>query len=191
MGATTARTVTATIRALSPERAVRQGRWIAEMQPWMGMGFSAAALGRFLGRAARAGEVLVAETDADTDTDTGAGAGTHRPIAGVLVLQPNVLLGSFVALLAVRPRAAGRGVGSLLVAEAEARTFAARRWLYVSADADNLPALRFYRKLGFRRVAVLPDMVRAGRKEILLRKASPVPPARRRPTERRPSTRGS
>jgi ribosomal protein S18 acetylase RimI-like enzyme len=189
MGAKTAKTaqtakiVTATIRVPSPERAVRQGRWIAEMQPWLGMGFSAAALGRFLGRAARAGEMLVAETD--------AGTGARRPIAGVLVLQPNVLLGSFVALLAVRPRAAGRGLGSLLVAEAEARTFAARRWLYVSADADNLPALRFYRKLGFSRVGTLPDMVRAGRDEILLRKAAPVPPARPRPTERRRSARRS
>jgi ribosomal protein S18 acetylase RimI-like enzyme len=188
MGATTATTATtgtATIRAPSPERAARQGRWIAEIEPWQGMGFSAAALGRFLGRAARAGEVLVAEAD------TGAGTSARRAITGVLVLQPNVLLGSFVALLAVRPRAAGRGVGSLLVAEAEARTFAARRWLYVSADADNLPALRFYRKLGFRRVAVLPDMVRAGRKEILLRKAAPAPPARPRPAERRRSARGS
>jgi len=72
--------------------------------------------------------------------------------------------------LAVRPEAAGQGIGQALVAHVAARVFAKRRWLFVSCDRNNLAALRFYRRLGFRRVGVLPDLVRAGRTEILLRK---------------------
>ena len=49
--------------------------------------------------------------------------------------------------------------------------FARRRWLFVSCDAGNRAALRFYRRQGFARVGRLPDLVRAGRVELLLRKA--------------------
>jgi ribosomal protein S18 acetylase RimI-like enzyme len=52
-----------------------------------------------------------------------------------------------------------------------ARVLARRRWLYVSCDAQNRGALRFYRRLGFRAVGRLPDLVAPGRVEILLRRA--------------------
>lgn len=85
-------------------------------------------------------------------------------------MQPGVLLGDFIALLAVRSEEAGRGVGRALMEWAAAKTFVDRRWLFVSADAGNQVALRFYRRLGFVAVGRLPDLVRAGRTEILLRK---------------------
>src|SRR5687768_11458273 len=110
-------TITPSVRAASPELARRQGRWIATLEPWLGLGYSAAGLGRFLARAARAGQVLV--IDGHT--------ARARP-AGVMVLQPNVLLGSFVSLLAVRPDVARQGLGRALLAAAEARTFSDRRW---------------------------------------------------------------
>jgi ribosomal protein S18 acetylase RimI-like enzyme len=141
----------------------RQGSWIAEMEPWRSLDYSAAGISRFLRQSARAGGVLVAS------------ARPRGPVLGVLALQDGVLLGGFVALLAVRPEAAGRGVGRALMSAAEARTFARRRWIFVSADAGNRAALGFYRKLGFTRVGRLPDLIRRGRTEILLRKAAPVP----------------
>jgi ribosomal protein S18 acetylase RimI-like enzyme len=146
------------IRSASVVVAGREGAWIAGIEPWASLGYSAAALRRFLRRAASARQVWVASA-------TRAGS----PL-GVLVLQPGVLLGDFVALLAVRPEAAGRGIGRALIAHAESRTFVDRRWLFVSADAGNRGALAFYRKLGFVRVGRLPDLVRAGHTEILLRK---------------------
>src|SRR6185369_14188754 len=149
----------ATVRRASPALAGRQGRWLAAMEPWRGMGYGAAGLGRFLARSARARQAWVASA-----------GGPRAPALGVMVLQPGVLLGGFVALLAVRPEAAGRGIGRALMAKAEAETFAERRWLYTSTDARNRDALRFYRKLGFVRVGVLPDLIRPGRSEILLRK---------------------
>ena len=138
-----------------------QAAWIASIEPWRGLGYRAEALGRYLARKARAGAVWAARTS------------PHGPPLGVVVADDGVLLGAFIALLAVRPEAGGQGVGRRLVDRVAARTFAKRRWLYTSADGKNLAALRFYRRLGFARVGRLPDLVRPGRVEILLRKPAP------------------
>ena len=88
----------------------------------------------------------------------------------VILIAVNFLLGTFIALLAVRPQAAGQGVGRALVERIARQTFAHRRWLYVSSDSKNRLAARFYRKFGFSRVARLPDLVCEKRLEILWRK---------------------
>ena len=131
----------------------RQAAWIAAIDPWLALGYSAAALSRWLSRSARAGQVWV------------AGA----PPRAIIVVQPEVLLGSFIALLAVRPEDAGQGLGRALIDHVAAQTFKKRRWLYVSSDLANRPAARFYRKVGFEKIARIPDLVRQGRVEILWR----------------------
>jgi ribosomal protein S18 acetylase RimI-like enzyme len=125
------------------------------MEPWASMGYQAAPLGRWLQRCARAGWVWVAME--------------RRAVLGLLVMQPDFLLGNFIALLAVSPAHAGRGVGRALVDKAERLTFAKRRWLYVSCDDHNRAAARFYKKVGFVRAARLPDLVCQGRTESLWR----------------------
>jgi ribosomal protein S18 acetylase RimI-like enzyme len=149
-----------------PAAAREQARWIVAIEPWQGLGYRAAPLGRWLARAAREQEVWVARA---------AGAPASAGVLGVLVLEAPFLLGGFIALLAVRPQAAGRGIGRALVEQARQRVVVARgkRWLYVSADGGNRAALAFYRKLGFARVGRLPDLIRAGRTEILLRRGPP------------------
>jgi len=137
-----------------------QASWIAAIEPWHGLGYRAPALARYLGRMARAGNVWLAGPD------------RGQP-QGIVVATDGVLLGGFIALLAVRPSAAGQGLGAALVADVAARTFAKRRWLFVSCDANNRAALRFYRRLGFTRVGRLPDLVQVGRVELLLRKGAP------------------
>ena len=145
-----------TIRRVEPAVGRRQTEWIVAMEPWLSMGFRAAPLGRWLFRRARAGCVLAAVN--------------KDAILGIVVFQPEVLLGTFIALLAVRPQAAGQGVGRALVARVERDTFAHRRWLYVSSDSKNLDAARFYKKLNFERVARLPGLVCDDHVEILWRK---------------------
>ncbi len=144
------------IRRPSPALAARQSEWITVMEPWRTLGYRAAALGRYLRRMARTDRARVAEVKGE--------------VVGVLVFQPDFLLGTFVALLAVRPEASGQGIGRALMAHIERTTLRKKRWLWVSSDKGNTAAAHFYRRLGFLRVARLPDLIREGRVEILWRK---------------------
>jgi len=135
----------------------RQAPWIAAIDPWLSLGYSEAALARWLGRSARAKQVLV----------------TGDPPQAIIVVQPDVLLGNFIALLAVRPEDSGKGLGRALIDHVARMTWKKRRWLYVSSGAENRPAAAFYRRVGFERVARIPDLVRQGRVEILWRMARP------------------
>jgi ribosomal protein S18 acetylase RimI-like enzyme len=151
------------IARCAPALARLQAAWIVAIEPWLGLGYGAGPLGRWLARAAPGRSVWIAR------------APGSRVVDGILVVETPFLLGGFIALLAVRPAAAGRGVGRALVDRARREIFTGgarrpgKRWLYVSADSGNQAALRFYRKLGFARVGRLPDLIRAGRTELLLR----------------------
>jgi ribosomal protein S18 acetylase RimI-like enzyme len=135
----------------------RQAAWIAAIDPWLSLGYSAASLSRWLAKSARAGQVLVSGT----------------PPQAIIVVQPDVLLGNFIALLAVRPESAGQGMGRALIEEVARMTWKKRRWLYVSSDVQNRPAAAFYRRVGFERIARIPDLVKQGRVETLWRMARP------------------
>jgi len=143
-----------------PASAGRQAEWIAAMEPWLSLGYQPAGLARYLRRMARAKQVLIAVEKGH--------------VLGVIVYQPDVLLGHFIALLAVRPTAAGRGIGRTLVARIEQKTFKTRRWLYVSSDSVNQAAAGFYKNLGFARAARLPGLIADDRTEILWRKPRPA-----------------
>jgi ribosomal protein S18 acetylase RimI-like enzyme len=56
----------------------------------------------------------------------------------------------------------------------EKETFKTRRWLYVSSDSTNQSAARFYKKLGFTRIARLSGLIADERTEILWRKTRPA-----------------
>jgi ribosomal protein S18 acetylase RimI-like enzyme len=144
------------IRRLEPARASRLAEWIVAIDPWRSLGYQAKPLGRYLRRMASERRLLSAEEKGQ--------------VLGIIVFQTDFLLGYFIALLAVRPEAAGKGLGKALLANVEKSAFKKRRWLYVSSDSQNLAAARFYRKLGFSRVASLPGLIRDDRTEILWRK---------------------
>jgi ribosomal protein S18 acetylase RimI-like enzyme len=149
------------VRSLSARQAAAQAKWLVAEEPWRGLGYDAGPLGRWLGRKARAGQVRGA-----IERDAG-----HDAVVGLIVVQPEVLLGHFVALLAVKPTAAGRGVGRALVDDTLGRALRGGvRWLYTSSDGTNRAAAAFYRRLGFVRVGRLPDLVRRGHTEILWRR---------------------
>ena len=74
-------------------------------------------------------------------------------------------LGEGVAeLLSLNADPRGRGVGSALLAAVEAAARAAgRRRLWLVTTNDNLDALRFYQRRGYRLVALFPGAVDAAR----------------------------
>jgi ribosomal protein S18 acetylase RimI-like enzyme len=154
------------IRQARRPEAARQATWIATMDPWRSLGYRAAGLARWLGRQATDGQVWLALS------------GRPPRVVGLVVCQPQVLLGSFISLLAVPPAEAGRGIGRALVLKTADRVFRSSRWLYTSSDRANRPAGRFYRALGFARVGLLPDLVAPGHVEILWRLGRPRATAR-------------
>jgi ribosomal protein S18 acetylase RimI-like enzyme len=145
------------IRKARPAEARRQADWIVALPPWRGLGYRAPALGRWLARVAGRGWVKLAVEG--------------QAVVAVMVVQPEFLLGRFIALLAVQPPAAGRGLGRALVTAA-GRGPAAPRWLYTSSDGRNRAAAAFYRRLGFSPIGRLPGLIRPGRTEILWRRAT-------------------
>ncbi len=153
------------IRRARPGEARRQARWIVAAEPWRSLGYRADGLGRWLARRSAEGWVRVAVQ--------GRGAGAR--VVGIIVVQPQVLLGGFIALLAVPAAEAGQGIGRALVEDAAVRVFAGARWLYTSSARENRAAARFYRALGFERVGRLPDLVAPGHLEILWRRGRPRP----------------
>src|SRR5262249_31262051 len=80
-----------TIARARPAVARAQAEWIAAIEPWRGLGYQAAPLGRYLARMAAAGDAWAA-----TEGRRG------KPL-GVVVATDGFLLGGFIALLAVRP----------------------------------------------------------------------------------------
>ncbi len=144
------------IRRATALEAKRQAAWLVTIDPWRALGYGAAPLSRWLGARARMGQCWVA-------TEKGT-------ILGLIVAQPEVLLGDFIAILAVHPDHAGRGLGRSLVQHAARRTQKKRRFLYTSSSSDNPHAGRFYKYLGFVRVGRLPDLVKVGVTEILWRR---------------------
>lgn len=144
------------IRRCTTLEAKRQAAWLVTIDPWRALGYSAQGLSRWLGRRAGLGQCWVA-------VDQGL-------IVGLVVAQPEVLLGDFIAILAVHPDHAGQGLGRALVQSVAKRTQKKRRFLYTSSSADNKKAGRFYQHLGFVRVGRLPDLVKAGVTEILWRR---------------------
>ncbi|HTA18723.1 MAG TPA: GNAT family N-acetyltransferase [Polyangia bacterium] len=143
----------------TPALARAQSSWIVGIQPWRGLGYEAAPLGRYLARMAKEREVWLARAE-----------GRRGAPLGLVVVQDGFLLGGFVSLLAVTPEASGQGVGRALMEHVAARVFESRSWLFVSCDSSNARALTFYKKLGFARVGRLPDLIKPKRVEILLRR---------------------
>lgn len=98
-------------------------------------------------------------------------------LAGAVGLKLDWLRGPYLQFLGLLPAYQNCGAGSLIL---EALDHAARqsqcRNVWVCASDFNAGALAFYERHGYAQVAALPDLVREGRTEVLLRRR--VPPAR-------------
>jgi len=125
-------------------------------------GIEPAALERALAAGLAAGDVvLTAEAD-----------GRPRGLAwwsprGAFARSP------YLRLLVVARDAAGRGTGAALMDAFEAAAFAAAADAFALVTMDNDAARRFYARRGYAEVGQLPDYVREGITEVVLRKRRP------------------
>lgn len=132
---------------------------LVRLEPWRTLGSQAAGLRRYLSR---------------------PDPGLHRFLisvsqtaAGVLTVRHPWLLGPFLEMLALLPAFQGQGRGRRLVLWLADQTWPHCRQLWTTASSFNLRARDFYRRLGFVELAVLPDVIRPGFAEILLRLTRP------------------
>lgn len=90
---------------------------------------------------------------------------------GFMMVAPYGLAGSpYIALLAVAEGSRGQGVGSQLLAFAEARFAERRRPIFLLASSFNPRAQNLYRRVGYYQVGELQDYVIPGASELIFRK---------------------
>lgn len=90
---------------------------------------------------------------------------------GLVIVQPDWLMGPFLNTIAVFPAAQGLGIGHRVLDwyEAEAR-FAGVRNAWLCVTGFNTGAQQLYLRQGYARVAALGDLIRDGDDEWLMRK---------------------
>jgi GNAT superfamily N-acetyltransferase len=145
------------IEPLKAEHAKRLGARFAAIDPWASYPYPASALQAYFA-AEEAGAPRFAVR-------------LGGELAGAAGLRLNWLRGPYLQFLGVLPEFQKRGLGASVLdwIESEARRGGERN-LWVSASDFNVGAIRFYETHGFVTVAPLPDLVRDGRTELLLRK---------------------
>ena len=145
------------IEPLGADHAERLGPGFAAIDPWARYPYPASALEAYFAAEESGAPRFAVWLDGE--------------LAGAAGVRLNWLRGPYVQFLGVLPEFQRRGLGARVLAwiESEARR-AGERNLWVAASDFNLDAIRFYETHGFALVAPLPDLVRDGRTELLLRR---------------------
>lgn len=130
-------------------------RLMAGSEPWLTLGRDQAALLRLL---------------QDPGRERYAALLGER-LAGVLVLCLQGAFTGYLQAVCVAPEFRGRGLGSELVAFAEARIFREHPNVFLCVSSFNAAARRLYERLGYAAVGELADFVVQGRSEVLMRKS--------------------
>jgi GNAT superfamily N-acetyltransferase len=151
-----------TLRILQQDQADHLAGSLIQMDPWLTLEYTRTALRNYLQR---------------------EDPGLHRFAveyegmpAGTLCVRYPWLLGPYVELLAVLPASQGQGLGREVLVWLEQEVLPASRNLWALVSSFNSRARRFYQSCGFVEVVELPDMVKKGFNEVLLRKRLGVSP---------------
>jgi ribosomal-protein-alanine N-acetyltransferase len=91
-------------------------------------------------------------------------------IAGFIILNMHGAFIGYIQTVCVEPAWRNRGIGSRLLAFAEARIFSQAPNVFLCVSSFNEAAQRLYRRLGYEVVGELRDYIVSGHSEILLRK---------------------
>ena len=129
---------------------------MASMTPWKELGMTASVLNSYL---LKEDPSLIRLSVRVSDS-----------LAGVIMLRIPWLRGPYLELLCVLPEYQRLGIGRTVVIHLI--NVASERFsnFWVCASEFNIPALKFYESLGFKRKCVINDLVAEGRSEVLLQR---------------------
>lgn len=130
-------------------------------EPWIQLGYTAPRWDLFFDTLTDGREAFV--------VDQGGVA------AGLALVRRHFLMGDYLELLVVEPALRGKGLGQMLLKRVEAQVFARSKNLFVCVSDFNRDARRFYEQRGYQEVGPIPDLLKPGSSEILMRK--PAGPA--------------
>lgn len=90
--------------------------------------------------------------------------------AGLATIAMHGTFRGYIQALFVAEGFRGTGVGERLLRAAEARIFRSSPNVFLCVSSFNKGAIRFYKRMGYRKAGLLKDFVKAGHDEILMRK---------------------
>ena len=93
-----------------------------------------------------------------------------KAIAGFVVITMYGTFRGYIQVLFVAPGFRSAGLGEALMRFAEAKIFARTPNVFLCVSSFNKGAIRFYRRLGYRKAGLLKDFLIKGSDELLLRK---------------------
>jgi ribosomal protein S18 acetylase RimI-like enzyme len=145
------------LESLDDGDAIELGGAFAKLEPWRSYDSTAAGMAAFL--------------SAQEDGAQRFGIRCDKRLAGAMCWRPNWLRGPYLQFLALLPEAQKQGIGACVLhwLEAEAAVTGGRHVWIMVADS-NSGALRFYERHGYEATAAVPDVVKDGQTELLLRK---------------------
>lgn len=91
-------------------------------------------------------------------------------VAGLTVINLRGALVGYIHVVCVDAKHRGRGIGAALVGFAEQRVFRDFPNLFLCVSSFNTGARRLYERLGFDTIGTIPNYVKDGYDEILMRK---------------------
>jgi len=91
-------------------------------------------------------------------------------IAGLVTITMYGTFRGYIQSLFVAPAFRGKGIGEALMAYAERSVFARSPNVFLCVSSFNKGAIRFYRRLGYRKAGLIKDFFEKGSDELLLRK---------------------
>lgn len=145
------------IRAMATEREAETcARLMAASEPWITLGRGYEASLRVVQDPSR--EVYLAR-EADE-------------IVGFVIICMTGAFVGYIQTICIDPARRGQGLGSRLVAFAEARILRESPNVFMCVSSFNRDAQRLYQKLGYQVIGELTDYIVRGHSEILLRKTA-------------------
>jgi ribosomal protein S18 acetylase RimI-like enzyme len=146
------------VRAYAAEDRTAVVAMLTGRDPWQRLGYTADDWQRLLRLPLRNREGWVIEIGGEP--------------AGIALVRLQFLVGDYLELFAIAPRAEHRGLGRALLAEVEHQVFARTRNLFVCVSDFNHAARRFYARNGYQQIGTIDDLVIPGSAELLLRKTT-------------------